>query len=141
MSVCLDSFAVLAWLQDEPGSGLVEQSLAAARDDESEACYISTINLGEVYYRMVRKRGEPEADRFWKQVNRRVVPVTPIDATRRRVREAAALKGRHPIAFADAFALQLARELSLPLLTADPEIWAVHEAESVEVLWPSPPRR
>jgi hypothetical protein len=100
----------MAWLQDEPGAALVEEHLLAARKADDQACFISIINLGEVYYWVARKRGEAEADRLWRHVGRRIVPLTRIDATRRRVREAAALKGRYPIAYADAFALQLAKE-------------------------------
>ena len=51
MSVCLDAIALLAWLQDELGAGDVENYLSRAEKEEEFSCYLSTINLGEVFYR------------------------------------------------------------------------------------------
>jgi ribonuclease VapC len=140
VSVCLDSFALLAWFQDEPGAALVEEHLAAAAAGGEAHCYISNINLGEVYYRIARLRGRDLADRFWSGVTRPTFPVTPIDATRRRIREAAALKAAHPIAFGDAFAVQLALERRAPLLTGDPEIGALRDKEPLDLIWLPAPR-
>ena len=54
MSICLNAFAVLAWLQDEPGANQVEDQLNQATEQETYTCYMSTINLGKVYYRLLR---------------------------------------------------------------------------------------
>jgi PIN domain nuclease of toxin-antitoxin system len=135
VSVCLDSFALLAWFQNEPGAGLVEEHLAAAVADEGSHCYISNLNLGEVFYRIARTRGLDLADRFWTGVSRPTFPVTPVEVTRHRIREAAVLKARHPIALGDAFAVQLAIERRVPLLTGDPEIGNLRGLEPVELLW------
>jgi hypothetical protein len=45
------------------------------------------------------------------------------------------LKARFPIALADAFAVQVAREKDVPLVTGDPEIRAVERAGEVRVEW------
>ena len=135
MSVCLDSFALLSWFQNEPGGALVEEHLAAAASDEDTHCYISNLNLGEVFYRIARTRGFDLADRFWTGVSRPTFPVSPVEVTRRRIREAAVLKARHPLALGDAFAVQLAIERRLPLLTGDPEIGKLRGREPVELLW------
>lgn len=63
------------------------------------------------------------------------LPIQPVEATRRRVREASGLKARYAIAFADAFAIQLAIERRLPLLTGDPEIETVERSEPLEIHW------
>ena len=135
MSVCLDAYAVLCWLQDEPGSSDVERLLEAAVTADQASCYISRINLGEVFYRLVRARGFEVAQHFWDDVSEGTLPLTVKEASSRRVREAALLKGRYRIAFADAFAVQLAVELSVPLVTGDPEIRQVEVGESVAVHW------
>lgn len=134
MSVCLDAFALLSWLQDEPGADQVEGFLERAATEEEFRCWISWINLGEVYYRLYRTRGMGEADAFWQDV-RRSIPVTPVGVTAGRVLEAARLKARYPIALADAFAVQLAREMGLPLVTGDPEVWALEEQGVLQVIW------
>lgn len=66
---------------------------------------------------------------------RGAVPIELVEPTRRRVREASVLKARYPIAFADAFAVQLALDRALPLLTGDPEMEAVETSEHVEIRW------
>ncbi|HQP87283.1 MAG TPA: type II toxin-antitoxin system VapC family toxin, partial [Thermoanaerobaculia bacterium] len=58
-----------------------------------------------------------------------------VDATRPRVLEAARLKARFSIALADAFAVQVAREKDVTLVTGDPEIRAVEKAGEVRVTW------
>lgn len=135
MSVCLDAFAVLTWLQNEDGAVTVEGYLTKAVENQDFSCFISLINLGEVFYRLARVPGPAAADRFWEEVRGKILPIRPIDATRRRVREAAVLKSRYPIAFADAFAAQLAMEFDVPLITGDPEIRAVEAEEKLRVLW------
>ena len=135
MSVCLDSFALLAWLQDEPGAAVVEGYLDRAAQERSFACFVSIVNLGEVYYRIVRTRGPDAADGFWKLVFRGHLPVKPVQATRNRVLNAARLKGAYALAYADAFAIQVALERRVPLVTGDPEIRAVEEREGLKVEW------
>ena len=45
---CLDAFAWLAWLQDEPGAAAVQRCLDEAERGDAE-CVTSIINLGEAY--------------------------------------------------------------------------------------------
>jgi predicted nucleic acid-binding protein len=131
---CLDAFAWLAWLQDEPGAAAVQHWL-----DEAEAagaeCVTSIINLGEAYYRLVRVDRREEAESFWRMAMRGTLPVSVKDATRRRVRRAAELKSRHAIAYADAFAVATAVEFNAVLLTGDPEIEPLEGAQNLRVEW------
>ena len=135
MSVCLDSFALLSWLQGEPGASVVEAHLAKASAGRGTRCWASVVNLAEVYYRLFRSLGMEAADDFWKAAIRGEIPVTIVDATRTRVLEAARLKARFPIALADAFAVQAAREKDVPLVTGDPEIRAVEKTGELRVSW------
>ncbi len=135
MSVCLDSFALLSWLQGERGASDVEAHLARAASAKDSRAWISVVNLAEVYYRLHRILGADAADGFWKGAIRGEIPVSVVDATRPRVLAAARLKARFPIALADAFAVQVAREKGVPLVTGDPEIRAVEKAGEVRVSW------
>lgn len=134
MSVCLDAFALLTWLQDEPGAYLVEEFLQRAATEVDFRCYLSLINLGEVYYRIYRVQGRDKADAFWSDALRNL-PIVPMEVTRRRIREASRLKARYPIAFADAFAVQLALEMQTPLVTGDPEIRILEKEGILSVIW------
>jgi len=131
---CLDAFAWLAWLQDEPGAIAVQRWLDDAEADRAE-CVTSIINLGEAYYRLVRVDRRDEAESLWRMALRGTLPVSVKDATRRRVRSAAEWKSKHAIAYADAFAVTTAVEFNAVLLTGDPEIRSLEGVQNLKVEW------
>jgi uncharacterized protein len=142
-SFCLDAFAWLAWLQDEPGATAVQRCLDES-DRGGAECVTSIINLGEAFYRLVRVNRRDEAEALWRMCLRETLPVSVKQATQRRVRRAAELKASHAIAYADAFAVATALEFRATLLTGDPEIRPLVEHYDLDVEWlpqrgPSPP--
>jgi len=113
LSVCLDSWAILAWLDgEEPACSRVEE-LAATRP------VVSWINLVEVYYRVERDHGRSAADETLRELRAALAPDLPGTA---RMIEAARLKARAAIALGDCFAIATAAAHGLVLLTGDPEI-------------------
>jgi predicted nucleic acid-binding protein len=114
LTVCLDSWAVLAWLDgDEPAAGIVQREL------EKERPVMSWLNLGEVAYQVERRHGIEEAT----EVVQRMRSALLLDnVTPERVLAAARLKAAHPIAFADCFAAATAAARDATLLTGDPEL-------------------
>lgn len=107
---------MLALLRDEPAAPLIDRAVREG------GAVMSWINLGEVFYIEARIVGEGAAAAVVEQV-RRAVSVEDVDSTL--VIGAARLKARHPLSYADAFAVALANRLSLPLMTGDPEILAL----------------
>ena len=132
--VCLDAFAWLAWLQEEPGAAAVQHWLDEAEGARAE-CVTSIINVGEAYYRLVRVGRPAEAESLWRMAMRGTLPVSVKDATRRRVRRAVELKSKHAIAYADAFAVATAVEFNAVLLTGDPEIEPLEGEQNLKVEW------
>ena len=113
MSVCLDSWAILAWLDgDEPAVSRV-QALIATRPR------VSWMNLVEVYYRVERDHGRSAADEVLGEL--RATLDCELPGTGRMV-EAARLKAAVPMALGDCFAVATAIAHRLTLLTGDPEI-------------------
>lgn len=100
----LDAFAWLAWLQDELGAADVQHYLDDAERGRAD-CVTSIINLGEVFYRLVRVNRREQAESLWRMALRRRLPVSVKEATQRRVRRAAELKSKHAIAYAETFAV------------------------------------
>ena len=113
MSFCLDSWAVLAWLDgEEPAYRRVEQVVAARP-------LMSWVNAVEVYYRVERDHGRSEADEVLTEMRRTIELDLPGTAL---MVETARLKAIMPIALADCFAIATARARDLTLLSGDPEI-------------------
>lgn len=114
MTVCLDSWAVLAWLDgDEPAATIVQRTL------ETERPWMSWLNLGEVAYVIERRHGAGEAEFVVRQLR---AALALDDVTPAHVLAAARIKAKHPIAFADCFAAATAKAHSATLLTGDPEL-------------------
>jgi uncharacterized protein with PIN domain len=113
LSVCLDSWAVLAWLDGErPALDRVEAAM-------EHRPVMSWVNAVEVYYRVERDHGRQEADDVLAEL--RVAVDLELPGVTRMV-ETARLKAAFPIALGDCFAVATAAARELPLLTGDPEI-------------------
>ncbi|OGP61983.1 MAG: hypothetical protein A2170_02050, partial [Deltaproteobacteria bacterium RBG_13_53_10] len=97
----LDSFAILAWIQDEKGAQQVEELLYLAQDHKEELL-LNIINLGEVFYRCARVRDIPFARDILEKL--RLLPIKIYPCPNDLVLEASEIKAKHPIAYADAFA-------------------------------------
>jgi uncharacterized protein with PIN domain len=96
LSVCLDSWAVLAWLDgEEPAHDRIEQLL-------SDRPLISWVDAVEVYYRVERNHGRSEADEVLTGLRKTFeldLPGTTL------MIETARLKASPPIALGDCFAI------------------------------------
>jgi PIN domain nuclease of toxin-antitoxin system len=113
VTVCLGSWAILAWLDgEEPALARVEASIA-------ERPVVSWVNLVEVYYRIERDHGRIAADDTLASL--RAALSLDLPGTARMI-EAARLKARASIALGDCFAVTTAAAHGLVLLTGDPEI-------------------
>jgi predicted nucleic acid-binding protein len=80
---------------------------------------ISAVTWGEVFYIAWRRHGETNAREAEARLQR--MPIAVIAVERERATRAGALKQRHGLGFADAFAAELAIERGAWLVTADPE--------------------
>lgn len=113
MRVCLDSWAVLRWLEGtEPAATRVEVALQSRP-------VMSLVNIGEVFYVVRRARDDATALEVLDGLRGRVEFDVPNEE---RVVAAARIKADHPMAFADAFAIATSVAHSAVLLTGDPEI-------------------
>ena len=73
-------------------------------------------------------------DNSWTLEEIRSLPMTVLPATWEFVFAATALKMRHPISYADAFAAAAAEELNAVLVTGDPELERLKERIEIEKL-------
>lgn len=127
----LDSYAILALLNEEPGASRVETILEEARSVQTTAL-MSLINLGEVAYIIERRWGKDRLRILLAYLD--ASPVQVVDLNRRRVLAAAHVKASHSLAYADAFAAALATEFNAVLVTGDPEFESVEDQVQIEWL-------
>ena len=125
-----DSFAMIAFFEDEPGANLVEQALRELFSKQARG-WMSVISWGELYYCTCREKGAEMADRVLLQIAS--YPIEIIEADRVMTLEAARLKARYRLAYADCFAAALAKKKGALLLTGDPEFAGLNN--EVEILW------
>lgn len=123
--VVFDSWALLAYLKDEPAAGRIESEWIGS------GAAISSINLGEVLYMRIRASGEASARADVETIRRRLDVVEPDWSL---VMAAATIKASGGLSYADAFCVATALHLDAPLWTGDPEIIDQAAEHSCEVI-------
>ena len=127
----LDTWAVLAFLEGEPVAAQEVRRLLRRARQRRVTVLFSIINYGESLYVIERERGLQEAQQAVGIIDQLPLQVVPAD--RALVFQAAHLKARHPISYADAFSVALAKRHDGRVMTGDPEFRTV-EAE-VGIQW------
>lgn len=130
VSYVLDSFALLAFLQKEPGSARVNELLEKARKKQATVLF-SEISLGEVYYILIRALGLEEANVMLAHIL--ALPITIASVARDGVLAAAQYKAHGAISYADCFVVALAVEVRAMIVTGDREFKAFEK--DVDILW------
>ena len=129
----LDAWALLAWLQNERPAAEAVQKLLDEADAGRLELSISMINVGEVYYQLAKRRGEPAGHAFLNDLKR--MPIQTVAVPKRLIIEAAQIKGRYALSYADAFAVATAIRAQAPIVSGDPELKALAAAGVVQLEW------
>lgn len=127
----LDTFALLAYLRDEPAAARIEKVLADAGKEKCRL-FASIINLGEVLYITERRGGISKAQDALALI--RQLPIQILSADEQAVLSAAHIKANFVLSYADAFAVAAAILESAVILTGDPEFETVESIVKVEWL-------
>ena len=127
----LDSFALLAYLNDEPGGERVQEILVLGKSHKCRLV-MSLINLGEVLYITERTRGLPTAQTVQALIES--LPLELLEASRDLILDAAHIKASHPLSYADTFAVASAIRENAIILTGDPEYKTIEDLVQVEWL-------
>jgi len=127
----LDSWPIVAFFEDQqPAAEKVEALLAEAHESGS-LLLITTVNLGEVWYSIARAHSAKDADKKVSEIGGLGIEV--VSAGWDLSYEAAMLKAKGNISYADCFALALAKMKKADLVTGDKE-FEQFESE-VKILW------
>lgn len=125
----LDANALVGLFEDREGTAeRIERLLEQALQKETPLL-MSAVNWGEVFYITWRRHGEAKAHEA--EAKLREMPIAVIDVDRERASRAGALKQKHGLGYADAFAAELAIERGAWLATADPEFSKVGKSLAI----------
>jgi ribonuclease VapC len=129
----LDSFALLAYLQNETSAAQVSEIMGRAQMSEAEL-RLCIVNYGEAIYIIEREYGLTDAQNAIAAIDQ--LPITVVDAGRELTFAAAHIKAHYALSYADAFAIALAQRGQAVLVTGDPEFRKVESL--VKVKWLKP---
>jgi predicted nucleic acid-binding protein len=125
----LDANALIGFFEGRLGVSEKVRRLLSEAMRQDVPLLMSAVNWGEVFYLEWRYHGESKAREA--EARLQEMPVAVIGVDRERASRAGALKQKHSLGYADAFAAELAIERSAWLVTADPEFAKVGKALSV----------
>jgi ribonuclease VapC len=128
----LDSWALIAFFEDEPAADDVEKLLQQAAD-EKHKLLMSVVNWGEVYYNTMREVSQEAAEQKAHEIASLPIDIIGVSDDLTLAKQAAIFKATHQMSYADCFAAALAKQKNAELITGDPEFKAVEK--EIKVHW------
>lgn len=130
MKRILDAHALMVFFEKEPGYEKIE-ALFNSAVEKGDNLLITAVNLGEVFYIILRECGEKKASEVEDIVQ--TLPIDIIEVDWNLAREAAKLKAAKKMSYADCFSAALAIINKGELITGDPEFRAVEN--QIKIMW------
>ena len=126
----LDSYAVIAYLDREPGYDEVAKLFEECVTKDREV-FVCVVNWGEVVYHALRSGGENTAKLAEDAM--RALPIQVVEANKDITLQAAHLKAFNKMSYADCFAAALAMKKKCELVTGDKEFRQVEN--KLKIRW------
>lgn len=128
----LDSWALIAFFEDEPAADAVEEILNQGAQ-EKHRLFLTSANWAEVYYSTMREVSQAAAEAHAAAIANLPIEIVGIDSDLKLARQAAIYKATYRLSLADAFAAALAKEKKAELVTGDPEFKALEK--EIKICW------
>ena len=129
-SVIFDSFALIAHFRNETGTDYISELFSELALGNLDG-YVSMINIGEVYYMIHRKSNKANAEKALEIIQ--TLPIEIVEADWDATYEAAKLKSKYRISYADAFAAALTIQMKGTLITGDREFNSLKKESGFKV--------
>ena len=126
----LDSWALIAFFEDEPAAEAVEKILEHAAA-EKHKLLISVVNWGEIYYNTMREVSEAAAEQKLREIG--AMPIEVVGADQHLTKLAAHYKATKRMSYADCFGAALAKIRNAEFVTGDPEFKEVEK--EIKINW------
>lgn len=128
----LDSWALIAFFEDEPAAEVMEEILDQAGRDRHRL-FLSTVNWAEVYYSTMRAASAAVAEDHARIIAGLPIDIVGVGDDLKLARQAAIYKATYRLSLADAFAAALTKEKKAELVTGDPEFKALEK--EIKIHW------
>ena len=128
----LDSWALIAFFEDEPAAEAVETLLQQAMDGKVKLL-MSVVTWGEVYYITMREVSQAAAEQKTTEIAALPIDIIGVSDDLTLTKQAAIFKATHKMSYADCFAAALAKQESAALVTGDPEFKVVEK--EIKIQW------
>ena len=125
-----DSYALLAFFQDETGADAVRELILSAELGDVNLA-MCVVNLGEVWYAIARKQSAEVADDYANAIQGMAIEVVEVDWVL--ARQAAIYKVKGNISYADCYVAALAKLRKGNVVTGDKEFEIL--ADDVKITW------
>lgn len=129
----LDSWALIAFFEDEPAAEAVEKLLQKAVEEKLKLL-LSVVNWGEIYYNTMREVSQEAAEQKAQEIAALPIDIIGVGDDLALVKQAAIFKATRKMAYADCFAAALAKVRNAELVTGDPEFMAVDKEIKIDWL-------
>jgi predicted nucleic acid-binding protein len=114
----LDANSVLRYFDPKYANDELVHSVFLKAQQHEARLFMSVLNAGEVFYLLIRDAGELRALNYMRILQNLI---SIVEADLERTMEAARLKHRYKLGYADSFAASLALSLKATLVSADPD--------------------
>ncbi|HWD18587.1 MAG TPA: type II toxin-antitoxin system VapC family toxin [Verrucomicrobiae bacterium] len=128
----LDSWALMAFFEDEPAAEEVEKLLHQAVE-EKHRLLLSVVSWGEIFYSTMRAVSFEAAGEKAGEIAALPIEIIGLSEDLSLTRQAAIFKATHRMSYADCFAAALAKSRNAELITGDLEFKAV--AKEIKIGW------
>lgn len=129
-AVVLDSWSVIAYLEDEPSGQQVADVIAGAHEARIPI-FMNVVNAGEVWYIIAREISEEEAENSIKTLRDLRIQFEDVDWDL--TKDAARFKSQYKMSYADCYAAAMANLKMADLVTGDSEFKAIED--QVRIRW------
>ena len=135
MTYILDACALIAFFAKEDGAENINDILKQAIEDETTKVLMSKINLLEVYYDVMKKYTEQEADKMLEITGKMPVEVIH-ELSDTALKKAGYFKAKYRISLADSIALAESAVRNGILITSDHhEFEPIKQNENISIKW------
>jgi len=126
----LDACAMLAYLNNEEGSALIEAILKKAEKNEASV-FITAMDLAEIYHIVLKEEGREKALKTMVLIKN--LPVKSIGLDEPLLMSAGEIRVQFPLTLGDALVVAVAKSREAKVITGDRDFKKVEK--EVEVVW------